>query len=91
MTIKRALLLVIGCFLALMLLNTWVGWQTSGKLSDLLSYITGPAWDTADGAMEGQIGVQQKSLRSISWFTASWTRLRPGSRSSVLLRWPTNR
>ena len=62
MTIKRALLLVIGCFLALMLLNTWVGWQTSGKLSDLLSYITGPAWDTADGAMEGQIGVQQEII-----------------------------
>ncbi|MCD8521502.1 MAG: methyl-accepting chemotaxis protein [Saccharospirillaceae bacterium] len=62
MTIKRALLLVIGCFLALILLNTWVGWQTSGKLSGLLSYITGPAWDTADGAMEGQIGVQQEVI-----------------------------
>ncbi|WP_207061278.1 methyl-accepting chemotaxis protein [Motiliproteus sp. SC1-56] len=32
------------------------------KLSGLLNFITGPAWDTADGAMEGSIGIEAEML-----------------------------
>ena len=32
------------------------------KLSESLKYVTGPAWDSADGAMEGSIGIQAGML-----------------------------
>ncbi|MCK4704017.1 MAG: hypothetical protein KAT90_00935, partial [Gammaproteobacteria bacterium] len=32
------------------------------KLSESLKYVTGPAWDSADGAMEGSIGIQAEML-----------------------------
>ncbi len=33
-----------------------------GKLSGLLDFITGPAWDTADGAMEGSMGIEAEMI-----------------------------
>jgi methyl-accepting chemotaxis protein len=35
-----------------------VGLMSAGRLGDTLDYLTGPAWSTADGAMEGTIGVR---------------------------------
>ena len=32
-----------------------IGWYGSQRLADLLSYVLGAAWQTADGAMEGSI------------------------------------
>lgn len=39
-----------------------VGWYSTTMLSNSLNFITGPAWDTADGAMEGTIGIQSQMI-----------------------------
>ncbi|HEB4993453.1 TPA: methyl-accepting chemotaxis protein [Aeromonas hydrophila subsp. hydrophila] len=39
-----------------------VGWYGSQRLADLLSYVLGAAWQTADGAMEGSIELGNQSL-----------------------------
>ncbi|BBG83523.1 methyl-accepting chemotaxis protein [Aeromonas hydrophila] len=39
-----------------------VGWYGSQRLADLLSYLLGAAWQTADGAMEGSIELGNQSL-----------------------------
>lgn len=58
MTIKQSILAGITAFLAVILLNTVIGLSATQKLGAMLEYITGPAWNTADGAMEGQIGIE---------------------------------
>jgi len=47
-----------GVLLFVMLLMAATGYFSGSRLSTILAYITGPAWDTADGAMETTIGVQ---------------------------------
>ncbi|HBF07898.1 MAG TPA: hypothetical protein DHW71_13815 [Gammaproteobacteria bacterium] len=37
-----------------------IGLISTNQLSNQLSYITGPAWDTADGAMESTIGIKSQ-------------------------------
>ncbi|MCW4616209.1 methyl-accepting chemotaxis protein [Aeromonas hydrophila] len=39
-----------------------VGWYGSQRRADLLSYVLGAAWQTADGAMEGSIELGNQSL-----------------------------
>ncbi|MFB2862340.1 methyl-accepting chemotaxis protein [Aeromonas sp. MdU4] len=39
-----------------------VGWYGSQRLADLLSYVLGAAWQTADGAMEGSIELGHQQL-----------------------------
>ncbi len=55
-----------GLFMMLVTLLTasLAGYISTSRLSDSLSYITGAAWDTADGAMEGSIGIQQQIIVS---------------------------
>jgi methyl-accepting chemotaxis protein len=48
------LLLTIACGLA--------GWAGIWRLDKALLFVTGPAWSTADGAMEGSIGIQAQML-----------------------------
>tara|TARA_R110002095_G_scaffold216386_1_gene213406 strand:+ start:442 stop:813 length:372 start_codon:yes stop_codon:yes gene_type:complete len=43
---------------ATLIMASVAGYISTSRLSSSLNYITGPAWDTADGAMEGAIGVQ---------------------------------
>lgn len=62
MTIKNAIIAGISAFVAIILLNTYVGMRTSHQLGGLLSYISGPAWQAADGAMEGQIGLEAQII-----------------------------
>lgn len=38
------------------------GWHGIGSLSAALAYVTGPAWDAADGAMEASIGIEAQML-----------------------------
>ena len=38
------------------------GYVSTARLSGSLEYITGAAWNTADGAMEGVIGIQQQLI-----------------------------
>jgi len=45
-----------------LLLAGIAGYKSTGHLSESLSYVTGPAWNTADGAMEGSIGVQAQII-----------------------------
>lgn len=62
MNIKQSIMLVIASFIALIGVNTFVGLDASKKLGVLLDYISGPAWDAADGAMEGQIGLEAQII-----------------------------
>ena len=38
------------------------GYYGVNRLSESLEYVTGPAWDSADGAMEGSIAIQAEML-----------------------------
>ena len=50
-------------FLSLVILATGlVGLSGIGSLSNQIRFLTGPAWDTADGAMEGTIELQAEVL-----------------------------
>ena len=62
MNIKQSIMLVVGGFIALIGINTFVGFSASQKLGNLLDYISGPAWSAADGAMEGQIGLEAQII-----------------------------
>lgn len=47
---------------ATLVMASIAGYISTSRLSDSLDYITGPAWDTADGAMEGSIGIQAQII-----------------------------
>ncbi len=47
---------------AMVLLCGVAGFYGINRLSTLLDYISGPVWDTADGAMEGSIGIEAEML-----------------------------
>ena len=46
----------------IILLVGFIGFSGISKLSDDLSFIVGPAWDSADGAMEATIGLEAQML-----------------------------
>ncbi len=62
MTIKNSVLLSFWGFLLITGVSTWVGYTTTSQLGNLLNYISGPAWNAADGAMEGQIGLESQII-----------------------------
>lgn len=62
MTIAQKITLSLAFVLLLILTSSAAGGYGSQKLGEILDYLTGPAWDTADGAMEGTIGIQQQML-----------------------------
>ena len=43
-------------------INTYVGYSATEQMANMLTYITGPAWNTADGAMEGQIELEKQII-----------------------------
>jgi len=47
---------------ALILLAAGAGFYGANALAGILMFITGPAWETADGAMEGTIGLQRQVI-----------------------------
>ena len=47
---------------ALVLISGVTGYYSVTRLSDSLEYVTGPAWDAADGAMEGSIATEAEML-----------------------------
>ena len=47
---------------ALVLVSGIAGYYGVNRLSESLEYVTGPAWDSADGAMEGSISTQAEML-----------------------------
>jgi methyl-accepting chemotaxis protein len=62
MTIKQAIMIGVIAFVSVLVVNTYIGYYTSGEMSRILNFITGPAWNTADGAMEGQIEVETQII-----------------------------
>ncbi|HOY22806.1 MAG TPA: methyl-accepting chemotaxis protein [Cellvibrio sp.] len=62
MNIKQSIIAGLGAFLVSMGINTYVGYSATGEMSNMLTYITGPAWNTADGAMEGQIELEKQII-----------------------------
>ncbi|PTT53783.1 methyl-accepting chemotaxis protein [Aeromonas sp. HMWF014] len=57
-TSNLGLTILLGCTLGM----GAIGWYGSQRLADLLSYVLGAAWQTADGAMEGSIDLGNQSL-----------------------------
>ncbi|MBS4694760.1 methyl-accepting chemotaxis protein [Aeromonas allosaccharophila] len=57
-TANLGLAILLGCTLGMGI----VGWYGSQRLADLLSYVLGAAWQTADGAMEGSIELGHQQL-----------------------------
>ncbi len=47
---------------AMIILCSTAGFYGFNRLATLLDFVTGPAWNTADGAMEGSIGVANQML-----------------------------
>jgi methyl-accepting chemotaxis protein len=62
MNIKQSIMAGLGAFLVSMGINTYVGYSATEQMSKMLTYITGPAWNTADGAMEGQIELEKQII-----------------------------
>ena len=48
--------------LIMLLLASGAGYLGTSQLSGSLDFVTGPAWDTADGAMEGSIFLHKQML-----------------------------
>lgn len=57
-TSNLGLTILLGCTLGM----GGIGWYGSQRLADLLSYVLGAAWQTADGAMESSIELGNQSL-----------------------------
>ena len=57
-TSNLGLTILLGCTLGM----GGIGWYGSQRLADLLSYVLGAAWQTADGAIEGSIELGNQSL-----------------------------
>jgi methyl-accepting chemotaxis protein len=51
-----------GILAALFLLSGVIGLYGTGALKESLNYVTGAAWDTADGAMEGATGIEAEII-----------------------------
>lgn len=62
MTLATRAALFIGLMLIMLLALFGAGQVARTSLNDALTYITGPAWDTADGAMETSILIEQEML-----------------------------
>ena len=58
-----------GIMLAFVILSSIAGIYGIKTLSDEISFITGPAWDAADGSMEGTIGIEAEMLAISSIFS----------------------
>lgn len=61
-TLNNKLLLILGVLTVNLLVCGLVGIYCKSLLSEKLDYITGPAWQAADGAMESVIGIQQQVI-----------------------------
>ncbi len=62
MTIRNSVNIIAAAIFLLVLFLVGTSVKVSTDLTQLLNFVTGPAWDTADGAMEGTIGLQQQII-----------------------------
>jgi methyl-accepting chemotaxis protein len=87
MNIKHSIILVVAVFIGLIGINTFVGYSASHKLGELLNYISGPAWNAADGAMEGQIGLEAQiiALQKIYYKERSYQEIEPQLNDAIAM------
>lgn len=62
MHIKQSIGVGLAGFILVIGLSSYIGYSAANNMSAMLDYITGPAWDTADGAMEGQIELEKQII-----------------------------
>lgn len=62
MSIKKSIFIGLAILLFFMGANSYIGQSAVNSLSEMLDYITSKAWDTADGAMEGQIELEKQII-----------------------------
>ena len=62
MTIRNKIFWGFIIFFLLFIFNSFSGYRGISIVSDSLNFVTGPAWDAADGAMEGTIGIQSEMI-----------------------------
>jgi len=62
MSIKLKIYLGICLFVIIVLSSSVIAIMSISKLDSEIKYITGNAWDAADGAMEGTIGIQAQII-----------------------------
>lgn len=62
MKLSRKVSYSLASMLAIILVTVSIGLYSTHSLSSLLNFITTSAWDTADGAMEGSIGIKAQML-----------------------------
>ena len=60
LTIGQKLTLSFPTLVILILVTGSAGYYGITQLNERLAYVTGPAWNTTDGATEGTIAVQQQ-------------------------------
>ncbi len=57
--------------MATLVMASVAGYVSTNRLSSSLDFVTGPAWDTADGAMEGSIGIQKQIITTQKLISAA--------------------
>lgn len=62
LSLSTKLVLGFGTLFIMLLVSSSVGFLGVSRLSTSLHFLTGQAWDTADGAMESVIGIQQQVI-----------------------------
>lgn len=62
LSLKTRLILGFSCLILLLFISSGAGYKGMSDISDMLTFVSGPAWDTADGAMEGTIGVEAEMI-----------------------------
>ena len=66
-----------GLLFLLQLLTGGAGWYAKYRMGGVVDYLTGPAWDAADGAMEAQIHVEAQVIHMLRM-------LQPGANQAAL-------
>ena len=62
LSLGKKLGLAFGLLFLLQLLTGSAGWYAKHRMGGVVDYLTGPAWDAADGAMETQIHVEAQVI-----------------------------
>jgi len=62
MTLSQKNLAAAAIMITLVLLSSYAGYHGVGSLARSLQFVSGPAWDSADGTMEGTIHFQRQII-----------------------------
>lgn len=62
MTIRIKIYIGISIMMLMVVCVSWISLSAINKLSNAIEFISGPAWDTADGAMEGTISLEAEII-----------------------------